>query len=317
MTALRQRMIEDMQVRSLSPHTQRAYLQYISQFACHFRKSPDLLGPAEIRAFQLYLTRDKQLAASSVGMAVAAIRFLYKVTLQRGWNVDDVIPTCRRPQTLPVVMSPDEVARFLDAVESLKHRVILTVCYAAGLRISEAVRLTPAAIDSQRMTIRVEQGKGRKDRYVMLSPRLAQVQDTCLCRGRHKHVHAAIQVMPSRSAPSQQDAPFCCDQRGIIKERPGTPGVCRRRGSDRAYLASAPASRAPALWSPGRLRRRRISYSISSRCLDGRSHCRSRSVCKLPGQAVAGLATFRRKSPRSVQAEDWLGIRKNCTGEQV
>ena len=175
MTALRQRMIEDMQVRNLSPHTQRAYLQYISQFACHFRKSPDLLGPAEIRAFQLYLTRDRQLAASSVGVAVAAIRFLYKVTLQRGWNVDDVIPTCRRPQTLPVVMSPDEVARFLDAVETLKHRVILTVCYAAGLRISEAVRLTPAAIDSQRMTIRVEQGKGRKDRYVMLSPRLLDI----------------------------------------------------------------------------------------------------------------------------------------------
>ena len=107
MTALRERMIEDMQVRNLSPRTQRAYLQYISQFACHFRKSPDLLGPAEIRAFQLYLTRDRQLAASSIGVAVAAIRFLYKVTLQRGWNVDDVIPTCRRPQTLPVVMSPD------------------------------------------------------------------------------------------------------------------------------------------------------------------------------------------------------------------
>src|SRR4029077_19247207 len=99
----------------------------------------------------------------------------YKVTLQRGWNVNDVIPTCRRPQTLPVVMSPDEVARFLDAVESLKRRVILTVCYAAGLRISEAVHLTPAAIDSQRMTIRVEQGKGRKDRYVMLSPKRLEI----------------------------------------------------------------------------------------------------------------------------------------------
>ena len=83
MTPLRQRMIEDMQVRNLSPHTQRAYLQYISQFAHHFHKSPDLLGPVEIRAFQLYLTRDRQLAASSIGVAVAAIRFLYKVTLQR------------------------------------------------------------------------------------------------------------------------------------------------------------------------------------------------------------------------------------------
>ena len=175
MTPLRQRMIEDMQVRNLASHTQRAYLQYVAQFASYFRKSPDLLGPTEIRAFLLYLTRDRRLAPSSVGVAVAAIRFLYKVTLQRGWNVDDVVPTGRRTQTLPIVMSPEEVSEFLDAVESLKHRVILTVCYAAGLRISEAVHLTPAAIDSQRMTIRVEQGKGRKDRYVMLSPKLLAI----------------------------------------------------------------------------------------------------------------------------------------------
>jgi site-specific recombinase XerD len=168
-------MIEDMQVRNLTPHTQRAYLQYVSQFAGYVRKSPDLLGPAEVRVFLLHLNRDKRLATSSIGVAVAAIRFLYKVTLQRGWNVDDVVPASRRQQTLPVVMSPKEVSEFLGAVESLKHRVILTVCYAAGLRISEAVHLTPAAIDSQRMTIRVQQGKGRKDRYVMLSPKLLDI----------------------------------------------------------------------------------------------------------------------------------------------
>jgi integrase/recombinase XerD len=172
MTLLRQRMIEDMRLRNLGPHTQRAYLQYVSQFAGHFHKSPEMLGPAEIRAFQLHLNRDRQLSASSVGVAVASLRFLYKITLQRGWNLDDVIPTSRRPQRLPVILSPQEVAGFLDAVGSLKHRVILTVCYAAGLRISEAVRLRPDAIDSQRMTIRVEQGKGQKDRYVMLSPKL-------------------------------------------------------------------------------------------------------------------------------------------------
>src|SRR3954454_15973161 len=172
MTPLRQRMIEDMQLRNLGLSTQRAYLQYVAQFAGHFHKSPEMLGPAEIRAFQLHLSRDRQLSASSVGVAVAALRFLYKVTLLRGWNLDDVIPTSRRPQRLPVILSPQEVAGFLDAVGSLKHRVILTVCYAAGLRISEAVRLRPDAIDSQRMTIRVEQGKGQKDRYVMLSPKL-------------------------------------------------------------------------------------------------------------------------------------------------
>ena len=134
------------------------------------------MGPTEIRAYQLYLTRDRQLSPSSIGIAIAALRFLYKITLKRGWNLDDVVPTgSRRPQNLPVVMSPEEVARFLDAVESRKQRAILTVCYGAGLRVSEAVRLKPTAIDSRRMVIRVEQGKGRKDRYVMLSPKLLDV----------------------------------------------------------------------------------------------------------------------------------------------
>jgi len=178
MTSLRRRMIEDMQVRNLAPHTQRSYLQQISQFARHFGKSPELLGPDEIRTYQIHLSRERQLSASSMLVAIAAIRFLYKVTLKRNWNIEEVVPTCRKPQRLPVVLSRDEVSRFLDAVDLLKHRVILTVCYAAGLRISEAVRLTPAAIDSQRMVIRIEQGKGRKDRYVMLSPKLLDVLRT-------------------------------------------------------------------------------------------------------------------------------------------
>ncbi len=175
MTPLRHRMIEDMQIRNLAPETQRAYLQQISQFARHFGKSPELLGPDDIRTYQLHLVQERQLSASSIMVAVAALRFLYKVTLKRDWSVDEVVATCRKPQRLPVVLSQEEVGRFLDAVEMLKHRVILTVCYAAGLRISEAVRLAPAAIDSQRMVIRVAEGKGRKDRYVMLSPRLLDI----------------------------------------------------------------------------------------------------------------------------------------------
>src|SRR5689334_20874524 len=175
MTPLRRRMIEDMQVRNLAPHTQRSYLQQISQFARHFGKSPELLGPDDIRTYQIHLSQDRQLSASSMLVAVAAIRFLYKVTLKREWRIDDVVPTCRKPQRLPIVLSRDEVVRFLDSIELLKHRVILTVCYASGLRVSEAVRLTPAAIDSQRMVIRIDEGKGRKDRYVMLSPKLLDV----------------------------------------------------------------------------------------------------------------------------------------------
>lgn len=169
---LRQLMIEEMQIRNLAPHTQVSYVQQVSQFARHFGKSPDLLGPADIRTYQLHLAQDKQLAASSILVAVAAIRFLYNVVLKRGWNLDEIVPTCRKPKTLPIVMSMDEVSRFLSAVDSLHHRVILTICYAAGLRVSEAVHLKAKAIDSQRMVIRVEEGKGRKDRYVMLSPKL-------------------------------------------------------------------------------------------------------------------------------------------------
>src|SRR6185437_5969754 len=172
MTPLRRRMLEDMQIRNLAPHTQRAYVQQISLFARHFGKTPELLGPADIRAYQLHLVQERHLSASSLLVATAAIRFLYKVTLKREWSIEEVVPTCRKPQRLPVVLSRDEVSRFLDAVQMPKHRVILTVCYGAGLRISEAVRLTPAAIDSERMVIRVAEGKGRKDRYVMLSPKL-------------------------------------------------------------------------------------------------------------------------------------------------
>jgi integrase/recombinase XerD len=175
MTPLRRRMIEDMRIRNLAPNTQRSYIEQVSRFAHHFGKSPELLGPADIRTYQLHLVQERQLSASSILVAVAALRFLYRVTLKRDWRIEEVVPTCRKPQRLPVVLSRDEVLRFLDAVAARKHRVILTVCYAAGLRISEAVRLTPAAIDSRRMIIRVVEGKGRKDRYVMLSPQLLDI----------------------------------------------------------------------------------------------------------------------------------------------
>jgi len=187
MTPLRQRVSEDMQLRNLALNTQRSYLEQISRFARHFGKSPDLLGPEEIRAYQLHLSQDKRLSPSSVLVAVAAIRFLYKITLKRDWNIDEAIPACRKPQKLPVVMSPEEVSRFLVAVTNPKHRVILTVCYAAGPRISEAVRLTPDAIDSQRMVIRVEAGKGGKDRYVMLSPKLLDILRTYWRKARPQH----------------------------------------------------------------------------------------------------------------------------------
>jgi site-specific recombinase XerD len=168
-------MLEDMQVRNLALNTQESYVQQVVQFARHFHQSPEGLGPEEIRAYQVYLTTKRQLAPKSISLAVAALRFLYRVTLQRDWPVTEVLPAPKKPQTLPVVLSREEVRQFLDCVPSLKHRTILSVCYAAGLRISEAVRLQLTDLDSARMVLRVEQGKGQKDRYVMLSPRLLEL----------------------------------------------------------------------------------------------------------------------------------------------
>jgi integrase/recombinase XerD len=145
---------------------------HASLFARHFRKSPELLGPDEIRDYQLYLTNQRKLAPSSIVVTTAALRFLYEVTLKRGWNLQASIPAPKQPKKLPVVLSRAEVVHFLGCVEDIKHHAILTTCYAAGLRVSEAVRLKTSSLDTQRMVIRVAQGKGRKDRYVMLSPKL-------------------------------------------------------------------------------------------------------------------------------------------------
>jgi site-specific recombinase XerD len=171
-------MLEDMQVRNFSPHTQTSYVQQVSRFARHFQQTPESLGPEEIRAYQLHLTNERKLAVSSVLIAVAALRFLYTVTLKKSWSVEEIIPAPKKPQRLPIVLSPDEVLQFLECVPGLKHRAILTTCYAAGLRISEVLHLRPNDIDSSRMVIRVEQGKGQKDRYVMLSPKLLDLLRT-------------------------------------------------------------------------------------------------------------------------------------------
>jgi site-specific recombinase XerD len=172
MTPLRQRMLEDMQIRNLSENTQTSYIQQVSLFARHFRRSPEGLVPADIRTYQLYLTNEKKLATGSIHIATAALRFLYTVTLKKPWDVAEALPMPKKPQKLPVILSPEEVRHFLSCVPRRKARTVLTVCYAAGLRVSEAVSLKPNDIDSKRMTIRVDQGKGQRDRYVMLSKQL-------------------------------------------------------------------------------------------------------------------------------------------------
>ncbi|HVH72257.1 MAG TPA: site-specific integrase [Candidatus Dormibacteraeota bacterium] len=182
MTSLRQRMIEDMQIRNLAVGTQEVYIREVSVFARHFNKSPELLGPEQIRTYQIYLTNEKKLDTSTIIVAMSALRFLYKITLKRNWSLDEVIPAPKKPHKLPVILSPEEVLHFLDCVPSGKHRTILTTCYAAGLRISEAVALKPHAIDSKRMVIRVEQGKGQKDRLWATAHKRSDVPGKVMCR---------------------------------------------------------------------------------------------------------------------------------------
>ena len=173
MTPLRQRMLEDMSIRNFAQNTQQSYLQQVSLYARHFARSPDAMGPEQIRDYQVHLVEGRKLAPSSISIAVSALRFLYKVTLKQPWAVDD-IPMPKQPFKLPVILSPEEVMRFLESVNSMKHRAILMAAYAAGLRVSEATHLKVTDIDSQRMMLRVDHGKGQKDRYVMLSPRLLE-----------------------------------------------------------------------------------------------------------------------------------------------
>jgi site-specific recombinase XerD len=174
MTPLRRRMIDDMTLRNFTPQTMQSYVWCVARFALHFGRSPEHLGPEEVRAYLLYLVQERHVSFSHYKKVRSALRFLYRVTLGRG-DVPEAIPPVKQPRTLPIVLSPDEVARFFAAVRNIKHRTILMTAYAAGLRISEVTQLQAADIDSQRMVIHVRNGKGRKDRYVMLSPRLLEI----------------------------------------------------------------------------------------------------------------------------------------------
>jgi integrase/recombinase XerD len=174
MTPLRRRMIDDMMLKNLSTRTINTYISRVSNFARHFGRSPQHLGRDDVRSYLLHLVQEKKVSWSVYNQTLCALRFCYEVTLGRK-DVLERIPFPKQPKRLPVVLSPDEVARFFAALVDVKHRAILMTAYAAGLRLSEVIGLRVDDIDSKRMVIRVRQAKGRRDRYVMLSPRLLAV----------------------------------------------------------------------------------------------------------------------------------------------
>jgi integrase/recombinase XerD len=167
---LRQRMIDDMTMRNLSPNTQETYIRSVAQFSAFHRRSPDQLGVEHLRAFHLHLV-SRGLVANSIGVKMAALRFFYSTTLRQP-DIAAEIPVPRRTDHLPTVLAREEVERLLKAVGDRKLRTALMTIYSAGLRISEAMRLTAHDIDSARMVICVRQGKGSKDRYTVLSKQL-------------------------------------------------------------------------------------------------------------------------------------------------
>jgi len=170
---LRRRMIEDMTIRKFAQKTQHDYVQRVKDFAKFLGRSPDTATPEDVRAFQLHLTSTGA-GVPKINSTIAALRFFFNITL-RCPDLSQHLATAREPRKVPVVLSPEEVVRFLEAAPGIKYKAAFSVAYGAGLRVSEVAMLKVCDVDSKRMMLRVEQGKGRKDRYAMLSPQLLEL----------------------------------------------------------------------------------------------------------------------------------------------
>jgi integrase/recombinase XerD len=173
MAELLDRMLMDMELRNYSPHTIKAYLWHARAFEKLFGKSAEQLGEQAVRQYLHYLTTTKGVSISNITIAYSSLKFLYVHVLERDWNVNK-LPRAKKEKKLPFVLSYQEVKRLFDVVDNVKHRLMLMTTYSAGLRVSETANLKLNDIDSQRMQIRVKQGKGNKDRYTLLSEQLLQ-----------------------------------------------------------------------------------------------------------------------------------------------
>jgi len=225
MSPLRRRMIDDMMVRNLSPATQQSYIYAVAKFSRHFNRSPERLGLEDVRAYQLHLIAQKR-SWSHINQVACALRFFYGITLSQSEAFERIV-TGREPHKLPVVLSADEIVRFLEAIPGLRNRAALTTAYGAGLRVGEVARLQVSAIDSRRMLIRVEHGKGGKDRYVMLSAQLLQI-----LRAYWRLARPGLWLFPGREAgepvsvAALQDACRTATRQGELR-KPVTVHVLR------------------------------------------------------------------------------------------
>lgn len=212
MSQLRQRMVEEMQLRRFAPTTQEAYVHWVSELAKYYHKSPDLVSREEVRSWFVYLTNERKLSRSSVTVALCALKFFYASVLHQDWQEFQLVRPLREKK-LPVVLSVEEVQRLLRCVEMPRYRVCLSVLYSCGLRLLEGTQLRVAQIDSQRMLLHIQVGKGNKDRYVPLpQPTLALLRSFW---ATHRHPVWIFPAKLPRSWTPPQSQPM--DGRGVQK----------------------------------------------------------------------------------------------------
>ena len=198
-------MLEDLQRRNYNVDTIRGYIWAVEQFAKHFDKSPESMGVEEIGQFQLHLLREKKLALGTIALRMGALRFLYRKTLKRRDLDFDDLPLLKTPKKLPVVLSPDEVTRLIEAAPNLLYRAILMLLYATGLRRAEAAHLRVSDIDSSLMLIHVHQGKGSRDRELPLTQKMLGTRREYW---RAAKIKPRVYLFPTRKEPSAEERPI-------------------------------------------------------------------------------------------------------------
>ena len=203
MTPLRQRMLEELQRRNYSQATIESYIPAVKEFAKYCGKSPASLGAEDVRRYQLYLINEKKLAPHTVKVRISALRFLYWKTLKRRDLYFDDLPMPKAPLKLPVVLSPEEVTRLIEGASSLKHRTMLMVLYATGVRRAELARLKVSDIDSKLMVVHIRQGKGQRDRDLPMTPKLLEA-----LREYWRWSRSKVYLFPSPWSPSDREEPI-------------------------------------------------------------------------------------------------------------
>jgi integrase/recombinase XerD len=227
MTPLRQRMLEELQRRNYSQATIESYILAVKDFAQYFGKSPVCLGSEDVRRYQLHLVKEKRLAPNTVKVRMSALRFFYWKTLKRRDLHFDDLPLTKTPVKLPVVLSPEEVTRLIEGASNLKHRTMLMVLYATGLRRAELARLKVSDIDSKCMVIHIHEGKGQRDRDLPMTPKLLEALRGYWCWSRSK-----VYLFPSPWSPSDREEPITPKSiYNACKEAAARAGLTKRIGA--------------------------------------------------------------------------------------